>query len=592
MNVSVLIIITLPLFYIAYRVYSQYIAGVLGEDDNRQTPAVEFKDGRDYVPTKRGVIFSHHFASISGAGPIIGPTVAVLYGYLPVWLWVIIGGIFIGAVHDYTSLFVSLQKRGRSMADVAGSTLGKTGFLLFIIFTLILIVLVTSAFLGLTATALSSFVPLEVINMESGQSLFHTVIRDGREMVQIGGIASTSVIIMTCFAPLLGWLLYRKNLSMGIGMILAIVTGIGSIYIGILSPISIYPDHWMIILTVYCLFASSIPVWIILQPRDFINSFILYLGIAVMIAGIIGGGIKGVSINAPALNFEHGFEKLGMIWPFLFITVACGAISGFHSLVAGGTVSKQIKCESHARTIGYGGMLMESLLAVGVISAISAGLSFGYYQEIVFPSASGAKANPILAFALSMGGLLHKGIGLPMRYGIVFGILMVEGFVITTLDTAVRLNRYLFQELWETLFKNTPDIMKSSFFNGGLSVLLMLYMGYTNRFKLIWPVFGSANQLLAALTLIAVAVWLANRNKKIWFVIIPAIFMMITTIAALSYLLIKRYIPSGNITLAIADLLLLSLSAGVIILAVKRLSAIRALKAKNTAQSVFITEEN
>jgi carbon starvation protein len=332
------------------------------------------------------------------------------------------------------------------------------------------------------------------------------------------------------------------------------------------------------------LLAAGIPVWIILQPRDFTNSFLLYLGVAALFVAGIVAGFKGVTFSAPALNVAGGTSKLGPIWPFLFITVACGAISGFHSLVAGGTTSKQISKETDVKKIAFGGMLLEGLLAIGVVVAVGCGIAFSDYTNIVFPTIAGAKSNPILAFAAGTGGLLDKGFGISPVYGTIFGILLVEGFVVTTLDTAVRLNRYLFEELWQVIFKNVPKIMKSYLFNSLLCVVLMFILAYNNAFLVIWPIFGSANQLLASLALIAVSVWLVKRKKTAWFTILPAVFMMITTLYSLVVLLVEKYIPKQNIMLSVVDVLLIVLSIGVIVLAYKKWKELR--KGAQIADSV------
>ncbi|MDH4099451.1 MAG: carbon starvation protein A, partial [Nitrospirota bacterium] len=214
MNISVLLLAALPVFYIAFRFYSRYISSVLGEDNSRKTPAVACNDGVDYVPSRLGMVFSHHFSSIAGAGPIIGPTVALLFGYMPAWIWIVLGGVFFGAAHDYTSLFVSMREKGRSMAEVSRGTLGRWGFILFISFSLIMITLVTASFLGLTATALTSLAPAAMLGVDPATTPLHIVDSGGTAMVQIGGIASTSVIIMTLFAPLLGWLVYRRQMDL------------------------------------------------------------------------------------------------------------------------------------------------------------------------------------------------------------------------------------------------------------------------------------------------------------------------------------------------------------------------------------------
>ncbi|MDD2486740.1 MAG: carbon starvation CstA family protein [bacterium] len=571
-NIAAPLLLGLIVFYLGYKYYGRLLSSIFGENDDNITPAVELKDDVDYVPTPLGVAFSHHFASIAGAGPIIGPVAALIFGYAPVWGWIILGTVFFGAVHDYTALFVSMREKGRSVADVANSYLGRFGFFLFISFTIIMIVLVTSAFLGLTAVSLTSMVPLKHIAPNGDLSLLKTISINGVPSAKIGGIASTSVIIITFFAPLIGWLLYIKKIKVWIASIVAIIICTLSIITGLLFPLSLDPQLWMVILSVYVIIAAGMPVWLILQPRDFMNSFILYTGIAMLLLGVIGGGFGGLTLHAPAFNLARGNAELGLIWPFLFITVACGAISGFHALVAGGTVAKQAERESHARKIGFGAMILEGIMALVVLMTIAGGLKFDAYMSIVYPLQG--KSNPILAFALAMGTLLHNAIRMPIALGTVFGILMVEGFVITTLDTAVRLNRYLFEELWTILFTRVPRIMKSYLFNSLLSAALMLWLAKTNAFMVIWPIFGTANQLLAALTLIAVSVWLAYRGKPTLITLIPAAFMMITTLASLYMLLINNYLPAHNKPLIAADLLLMLLSIGVIYIAAKRLAGI------------------
>ncbi len=579
MNAALLLIIAAVLFYLAYRIYARYIAKVFEENDKNPTPACSMKDDCDYVPTKPLVLFGHHFASIAGGGPIIGPTVALLFGFLPVWLWAVLGSIFIGAVHDMTALFASVREKGKSISEIAKSTLGNTGFFLFISFTTLMLLLVTSAFLGLSATALTSLLSLEVLKLDPSQTIVQTVTVGGVVHAHIGGIASTSVIVITCFAPILGYLVYKKGINVYLAAIIAIIVCFISVLIGMRYPVALNTTTWMIILCFYTLLAAGIPVWIILQPRDFTNSFLLYLGVAALfIAGLVAG-FKGVTFSAPALNVAAGTSKLGPIWPFLFITVACGAISGFHCLVAGGTSSKQIAKESDVKRVAYGGMLLEGLLAIGVLVAVGCGIAFTDYSNIVFPTIAGIKSNPILAFAAGAGGLLDKGLGIPPIYGTIFGILMVEGFVVTTLDTAVRLNRYLFEELWQAIFKNVPKIMKSYLFNALLAVFFMFILGYYNAFLVIWPIFGSANQLLAALALIAVSVWLVKRNKSVWFTVLPAIFMMATTLYSLVILLFKNYLPKKNMMLSAVDVLLIILSIGVIIMAYKKWRELR----RNTA---------
>lgn len=583
MNILVALVISCVCFAVGVRFYGRTVARWLGEDADRPTPAVEINDGRDYVPTNMNVLFGHHFSAIAGAGPIVGPTVAILFGFLPVWAWVLVGAVLIGAVHDFASLFVSLRERGRSIAEVTRTALGTTGFFLFVCFAILLLVLVTSAFLSMTVQSLTSTAPLTQLGLPSDQTVLGTVVKNGVVHGVIGGIASTSVIIITLFAPLLGYLIYKRNLNILVGYILAAVVALGSIKVGMDMPITLDTKVWMLVIAVYVTLAAALPVWLILQPRDFTNVQILYVGILAIFVAVIVGGLQGITIQTPSVAIETGSAKLGTIWPFLFITVACGAVSGFHSLVSTGTTSKQLAHETQARKIGYNAMILEGVLAVGTLLIVGAALSQQEYLRIVWPAPGEGASNPILAFALSMGIMLNKTLGIPTYYGSIFGILLVEGFVVTTLDAAVRLNRYLFEELWHVLFKdNVPALMQKIWFNSGLSVLLMLWLAWNNSFTALWPLFATTNQLLAALTLLAVSSWLLKRRRQAWFTILPAIFMVFTTVGALLILLGKFVTQlqtatniSGPITLLIMDLLCLGLAVGLVFMSVKAFIALR-----------------
>jgi carbon starvation protein len=570
MNVLVVLLLALACFWFGIRFYSKYISRQIGSDDKHPTPAVSINDGRDYVPTRGHVLFAHHFATIAGAGPIIGPVMGFTYGVVPVLIWLIVGAVFFGAVHDYTSLFASVRERGKSMAEIAGKTLGKPGFILFIIFTLIMIILVTSAFLDLAAKSLTSIWPLDKLTLSADQTLIKTRMDNGVMMGIIGGIASTSVIIITLFAPILGFLIYKRKMRALYAYIMAFLLAVFSIYLGFRMPVTLDPRVWMGVIAVYTFIAAGIPVWIILQPRDFTNVQILYGGMLVVALSMIISGFSGLSINAPAFDLQAGTHNLGLIWPIMFIIIACGAISGFHALVGGGTTSKQVRSEKDVRRIGYYGMILEGILAALVLLTLASALGHNDYLSAVWPT-DGTSGNPILGFALGVGSLVHNAFPfVSIALGAVFGILMVEGFIVTTLDSAVRLNRYLFEELWNILFASkTPRIMRQYWFNSGLSVVLMFAMAYTNAFASLWKIFGSANQLLAALTLMAVTVWLYVRGKKIWYTLVPAIFMIFTTLAALIYLLFTKYIPQSDWIMIVTDVVLLLLSVAFSVLASK-----------------------
>ena len=572
MNVLVIVILGFAVFALASRYYGGWVARKVGVDPANPTPAQQINDGRDYVPTRISVVFAHHFSSIAGAGPIVGPTLAAIYGFVPAVMWVVLGGIFIGAVHDFTALFASMREGGKSMAEIAHKSMGRAGFTLFLLFTIVMIVLITAVFLKLTAKALASLWPLEKLGLDSAQTLLRTEVQDGVAMGHIGGIASTSVIVVTALAPVLGYLLYRRGIRTGIAYLLGAGLCAGSILVGLSHPLAISPETWMVIISVYVLFAAGAPVWVILQPRDFINSQILYGGMALMFFALLSGGFGGLSVTFPAFNFSEGIEHLGLVWPMMFVTIACGAISGFHCLVSSGTTCKQCSSEQDAKRIGFDGMILECILALFVLLAIGSALGFEDYKTVVWN-----ESNPVLGFALAAGKLANSGLGfIPVALGTVFGILMLEGFLVTTLDSAVRLNRYLFEELWDLLFETPPAFMKKYWFNAGLSVALMWILAGSNAATAIWPVFGSSNQLLAALALIVVSTWLLNRGTLPWFTLIPAAFMMATTLYSL-VLLMQKHIPAGNYLLVGAEVVLFVLALGVIGIAIRTHAGARRL---------------
>lgn len=578
MNIALVMIGSVAALLLGYRWYGRFIARSVGVDETQPTPATTVNDGIDYVPTKPMILFGHHYASIAAAGPIVGPTLALYYGVVPTWLWIVFGVIFIGAVHDFSVLFVSARENGKSIAEVARKTLGKRGFVFFISFALLLGILVTAAFLDLAARALTSEYTLEGLHMTSEQTLIRTEIKpDGQHYAKLGGIASTSVVIITMFSPLIGYLLYKRNAGVLAMSALAIVISVASVLVGFEFPVTFDPRLWMLILSVYMIIAARVPVWIILQPRDFINVHFLYAGLLAMITGIIASGINGVVIQAPAFNLTgDALRALGLAWPFLFVTIACGACSGAHCLIASGTTSKQLSSEKHALPIGYGGMLLEAVLGLCVTLCIVGGLGFIEYEAIVWPQAGGEflPGNAPLAFALAVGKTLFNGFSIPPLYGTLFGILILEGFVITTIDTLIRLERYLFEELWEALLPTVPAFLKSRTFNSLLAVALMMILAFSNAYQTIWPIFGSANQLLAALALIAVTAWFVQKGKKAWFTALPAAFMVLTTLVSLG-LLLERYLSDRHWLLASTDVLLIVLAVGVVILTFRYFYSLR-----------------
>jgi len=579
MSIILILAVSLLVFLLGGKIYSNRIARILGEDKQRQTPAVAVNDGYDFVPTKTWIVFAHHFASIAGAGPIIGPLIAVIYGWAPVWLWILLGGLLFGAVHDYTALYVGMREGGRSIATVARKTLGDLGFTLMISFTILMLILITATFLNISVTALTSYLPRNTLDLKEGQALFKERIQDGVPMVKVGGIASMSVIIITIFAPLVGWLYIKRKAKPLYCSILALIICAVSVRTGLLHPVMLNGEQWRWALAIYTLFAAGIPVWIFLQSRDFINVHLLYIGIALMIIAVLGAVFKGgLNIDFPAWNIAQGQAVKGFIWPTLFVIVACGAISGFHALVATGTSCKQIEAEHCARYVGFYAMLLESAFATLVVCVILIGLGWSKYLLYQYPMLVGSKLtpNPNLTFSLAFGQTTKIGLGLPISFGTVFGLLLLEGFVVTTLDTAVRLNRYLFEELWMMLFKKVPWLLKHYWFNSALAVACMIYVSKNGGILAIWDIFASANQLLAALTLITVSSWLIQKGKKYSFALLPAIFMLFTTIVMLLLVLFKTYIPQKNYLLTVIDILLVVLASAVVWLSVK--SIIRDLR--------------
>jgi len=590
MNLLLIVLVSVIVYVFAYTLYATYISRAMKVDDSRKTPAHTLRDELDYVPSRPFIVFSHHFATIAGAGPILGPTIALIYGFVPVWIWIVVGAVFLGAVHDYTSLFVSLREKGRSIAEVTARVSGKLGFFLYISFTILLIVLVCAAFLQFSVAALTSTYEASHFGLDLSRSILpvHTFVKDGVEMVRIGGIATTSVIIITAFAPVVGFLVYKKRINALLAVALAGGFAVLSVILGFYFPVQFVglPDFtvraiWMLVLSAYVLIAASIPVWILLQPRDFTNSMLLYSGMALLFVSALIGGAFGLRSEVPLFNLGMGAKALGFIWPVMFITIACGAISGFHSLVSSGTSAKQCDREAHAKVIGFGAMLLESLLAVLVICAVGGGLGFHKYLPLAWPE--NGSGNPVLAFALGVGGLLSNALHIPIYLATIFGILMLEGFLVTTLDSAVRLNRYLLEELWKFVFgkfgqepEKVPAILRNPYFNSLLTVIAALLLAFPNAYTAIWPLFGTANQMMAALTLITVSLWLAYRARPVWYTVLPAIFMVATTVASLAIINVKtihklqQQFKPADFSLLVLGIILLFFSIGVVVLGVIR----------------------
>ena len=521
MNAVVILLVGVAVLVLGYLFYGKWLAEQWGVDPNKTTPAHELEDGNDYVPAKAPVLMGHHFSSIAGAGPINGPIQAAVFGWVPVMLWVLIGGIFFGAVHDFGALFASVRNKGQSIGEVIAASIGKRAKRLFIIFSYLTLILVVAAFASIVAnTFKATYDEAGVLDKAASAANASTAM-----------ISILFIVIDIIF----GMMVYRRNASLGVSTVIGVAAIIACMAIGLnWHPIYLSGSTWMIIVGIYIAIASVTPVWILLQPRDYLSSFLLYGMMIVAVVGIIGAH---PTLDIPAFT---GFVdkatngsgvSLGSLFPALFVTIACGAISGFHSLVGSGTTAKQLDRESDARPIAYGGMLIECALALISLCAV------GYIWKEYVP---GGITTPTAVFATGISRMCATIPFLKGAESVIYSmlILAVSAFCLTSLDTATRLARYMFQEFWlepgET-YENATGIKKTltnPYFATIITVVLGVALGMTGYAK-IWALFGAANQLLAALGLLAVAAWLGQigRNNKMF--LFPMAFMLVVTIVSL-----------------------------------------------------------
>ncbi len=532
MNALIILLVAIAVLVCGYVFYGGWLAKQWGIDPNRPTPAHEFEDGKDYVPAAPYVVLGHHFSSIAGAGPINGPIQAAIFGWVPVLLWVLIGGIFFGAMHDFGALFASIRHKGQTLATVIAENIDDTAKKLFCIFSYLTLILVVAAFASIVA---NTFAVAPVPTDDAAKAV----------AVETGNLANMRTamisVLFIVVAVIYGVATRGRKLPTAINILSAIAIIVVVVALGYNLPlIALDNTTWMILVGLYILVASVAPVWILLQPRDYLSSYLLYGMIALALVGIIGAGITGdaASLDIPAFTgfaAAAGTSKVaasGFLFPALFITIACGAISGFHSLVASGTTSKQLDREAEAQPIAYGGMLLECLVAV--ISLCAVAFVFSGYMD-------GTYASPTQVFAAGLSQMLACVPGLAGAESVAYALLVlaVSVFCLTSLDTATRLGRYMFQELF------TPHGMEASDLTGWravlvnpwvatiITVVLGVGLGMTG-YQLVWPLFGAANQLLAALGLLAVCAWLGNagRNNKMFYV--PMAFMMVVTLTSLA----------------------------------------------------------
>lgn len=535
MNTLIIAFCLILWLILGYKIYGSFIEKkVIEADENRLTPARDLQDGIDYSPAKKPLLFGHHFSSIAGAGPILGPLLGVLYfGWLGALLWVALGSIFLGAVHDYTSLMTSVRNRGTSLADISEKTLGYRTKIIFSIFVWMALALVIAVFAVVAS---------------------QTLVTQPEIVIPTFGLIFIAMIF--------GWLIYRRGVNVIIGTLVALISLLLLLYLGKLAPIilparilGVSPQNfWFYILLIYSLFASSLPVWFLLQPRDYISTWILFFGLGLGYLGLI---IVHPSLNAPA--FISFSSKGGPLWPMLFVIIACGAISGFHSLVAGGTTAKQLPDEASGKLIGYGAMVLEAALAGLVIFIAASVLTWdpsGEKSQFGFQYLMTSLGDPIKAYATGYGRLISSIPGCTLVIGTFFGMIMLNAFVLTTLDTATRLARFITTEL----LGRKVSLLKNRWIASFFILIFAAVLGGGEGYKAIWPVFGASNQLVAALALIVVSSYLVGIKKPKKFTVYPALFMLATTIGALLYQGYHFFLAKSYL-LACINLILIILAA-------------------------------
>ena len=552
MSAIIILIIGVVLLALGYIFYGSWLAKQWGVDPNKETPAHTNYDGTDFVPANPAVLMGHHFSSIAGAGPINGPIQAAVFGWLPVFLWVVIGGIFFGAMHDFGSLFASIRHNGGSIGEVIKDSMGPRAQKLFIIFALLVLILVIASFTAVVAGTFAS-------EAES-------VITVGMGNVSAKASTATTSLLFIVIAFIFGFFVYRKNAKIGPATIIGILGIIAITAIGLNVGINASRTFWVLFIAVYVVVASLLPVWMLLQPRDYLSSFLLYGMMIIAVVGIFG---SNMTVELPMVTGWQGLTGT-TLFPTLFITVACGAVSGFHSLIGSGTTSKQLNSEKDAKVIGYGAMIVESGLAI--ISLIAIGVVFA--ETNIGGGDKFQLTAPPTIFAGGIATMVSKFAG-EGAYGVVYTLLTlaVSVFALTSLDSGCRLARYMFAELLIPEGKTREDLtgLRKVFAGPWASTLIMVVVGCGMGFmglSQIWGVFGAANQLLAGIAMLAVATWLGNigKNNKMFFV--PMVFMLAATITALVQTIIKKVGMIGAGAAAWGDWFQMIWSIGLVVLAV------------------------
>ncbi|RLF89520.1 carbon starvation protein A, partial [Thermococci archaeon] len=491
------------------------------------------------------VLYGHHFASIAGAGPIVGPAVAMAWGWLPGLLWVWFGNVFIGAVHDYLALMSSVRYDGKSIQWIAGKLMSKRTSMAFELYVWFALLLVIAAFAAVIA------------------GIF----------VNTPGAATASILFLL-IAVLLGWLLYKVQIDFKIGTIIGIILLALAIYIGFKFPIVASKQVWYVFLGLYIIVASSLPVWVLLQPRDYLNAYILWFGLILGGVAFLVIGLKGMgTFTAPAYTTWSAHVvggKPSPFWPTVPLVIACGALSGFHSLVSSGTSSKQLDNELHGLLVGYGGMFTEGFLSTIVISSIAVygikvfqdagvAINFQNWAQIYAPMVA-SKIGKVTIFAKSYAYGLHDAFGIDVKLGTLFASLWVSAFALTTLDTATRLGRFAWQEVIEMI--KGPEILKNKWIASAILVVFGIGLAWVGKWLVIWPAFSGMNQMLASIAMMTASLWVAKIQRPAggwkWAVVIPALFLWVTVTAALAWFLI--YVGKENIWVSLITIIGLALN--------------------------------
>ncbi len=561
------VVVVLAAFFLAYRFYSKYLAEkVYALDKSFETPAHEFEDGVDYVPTNKHVLFGHHFTSVAGAAPIVGPAIAAFWGWLPALLWITFGTIFAAGVHDFGSLVVSVRNRGQNIGTLSAGVISTRARSLFLIILFFLLTLVNAVF-GVVMAILFEANPGAVI----------------------------PAVAIIPIAIVIGQFAYRGRGPILIPALIAVALLYALIPVGQLLPIQVdglasvfgieARTLWVILIFAYTWFASRLPVWLLLQPRDYINSFQLFIALGVIFLGIAVGFD---TIAAPAINSNLPADSPS-IFPFLFITIACGAISGFHTLVASGTSSKQLDNEEDARYVGYMGALGEGSLALGSLLAVTAGLGATAAWQQNYPDFATASDGAVGYFTQGVGSFAGN-LGIPETIGVIFAAVVVITFAGTTMDTGIRLQRYIIQEIGE--ITNIRPLTRNVTLTTTIGVLiplgLALYPGGDRGgdagfvFGYLWRLFGTTNQLTAGLALTVIAIYVFTRNRNFIVQLVPLVFLLSMTVYAL-FLQLGQFYNEGSWLLLVVDAIIFILSVWLIVEAIVAFNRARGERGQEVA---------